>query len=456
MKKIFTLTVLFAFCLVTFAQEGDKAYTLTKNRVIYLTCDTMTVDPAYPDEPLSWSSNFLANQFNAAGMALTGGESTDWNYQIAFRNDYTDPETGFTLNKGYYRGITLMDNKLGLYGTYLDENGVEYDYSSGYKNLKKVVLYFVPLPNAKCASHGYNYNHDRLPSNGGRIEAQYMNPDGTAKSNNAYRDPSVGTTLVHGGTPCEPSTEHPDGLSYDEYYYTLTDCALNYEAVSDDAFITGYNAALVTIDQPFKMAVNLENKSRSTAYDTEVESESKKTEFSKKPIDGLTELEMNYYFADINDCWPYYERDPNPEEVGTATSATGYNAAPSAGKWGKKVAWSSDTPIKIGIKYRLYLIGIALVCATDGAETEFVNTGDFTQECAFTTEKTAAFGNPVEGNMPEDAWEGRRWGNKVDAAVRTITVQTAADAPVYNLQGQRVSTDTKGLLVREGKKFVNK
>ena len=165
MNRIFTLTTLLLVSLVIFAQE-DKSYTLTKNRVIYLTCDTVTIDPEFPEEPLEWSANFLPNQFNAAGMALTGMDGTDWNYQVAFRKDYTDPETGFTLNKGYYRGITLMEDKLGLYGSFIDAIGQEYDYSAGYKNLKKAILYFVPLPNAKCTSNGYNYNHDRLPSNG--------------------------------------------------------------------------------------------------------------------------------------------------------------------------------------------------------------------------------------------------------------------------------------------------
>ena len=30
------------------------------------------------------------------------------------------------------------------------------------------------------------------------------------------------------------------------------------------------------------------------------------------------------------------------------------------------------------------------------------------------------------------------------------------NAPVYNLAGQRVSKDTKGILIQNGKKFVNK
>lgn len=457
MKKFYLLTsfLTFGFLAASAQDAGDKSYTLTKNRVIYLTCDTVTVDPAYPTDTLYWNANLLQNPFNDAGMALNGQDATDWNYQVAFRTDYTDPETGFTLNKGYYRGITLMETTLGLYGKYQTLEGEEFDYSAGYKNLKKAILYFVPLPNAKCASHGYNFNHDRLPSNGGRIEAQYMNPDGTAKSNNAYRDTSLGTTMISGGTPCEVDTDHPDGLSYDEYYYDLTNCPLNYTALDDDAFITGWNAACITIDKPFKLAVDLTNAQRSTKYEDQVE-DGKPTEFIKMPIDGLEELETAYYFADVNDSWPF-DREPTAEEVGTYTSATGYNL--STQKFGRKVAWSADTPIKIGVKRRLYLVGIGLICGTEGAETEYLNAGDYNVVPAFTTEKIAAFGNTVSGDMPDDPWANRRIGNAHSGdsqGIATVLGGFPAETQLFNLQGQRVSLQHKGIIVRNGKKMVNK
>lgn len=40
--------------------------------------------------------------------------------------------------------------------------------------------------------------------------------------------------------------------------------------------------------------------------------------------------------------------------------------------------------------------------------------------------------------------------------ISNITATDDADAPVYNLAGQRVSKDTKGLLIKNGKKFINK
>lgn len=44
-----------------------------------------------------------------------------------------------------------------------------------------------------------------------------------------------------------------------------------------------------------------------------------------------------------------------------------------------------------------------------------------------------------------------------DAGISGVTVdEAAADAPTYNLAGQRVAADTKGLVIKNGKKFINK
>lgn len=42
------------------------------------------------------------------------------------------------------------------------------------------------------------------------------------------------------------------------------------------------------------------------------------------------------------------------------------------------------------------------------------------------------------------------------SGISDITATDNADAPVYNLAGQRVSKDTKGILIKNGKKFINK
>lgn len=48
--------------------------------------------------------------------------------------------------------------------------------------------------------------------------------------------------------------------------------------------------------------------------------------------------------------------------------------------------------------------------------------------------------------------------DETGAGIDNITVEQEFDenAPVYNLQGQRVSKDTKGILIQNGKKFINR
>ncbi len=445
MKKLITfVSVVFFGMLTTYAQNADLTTTLEKTRVIYLTADTVSQEDGdlYP-----WCVNELPNTFGLVDMPFEGVSDEDWNYQVAFRNDYTDPETGFTLKKGYYRGITLYSETLNLNGVCTNmKTNKNTDNSRGFKNLKKVILYYVCLPDAKCSSNGYNYNHNACPSNGGRVFAQYINTaDGTPLSNRAYRDPSIGVDYLEG-----MDEEYFSSLGWMEYVKTFKNYGCGFEMMQDDSFTNlHYNPALVTTNQPFKFSVDLTNSLPSSEYDAFFESETKKSEFKKLPIDGLTELETSYYFADAKDCNPYSD---NPES--DAMSATGYNCY--ADRWGKKVDWTPETAIKIGIKGRLYLVGFALVSATEGAETEYLNTFDY-MSARFTTEPTAAAGNPINGEMPENPWADRVGKQNEEPPVVDGIANIPCkviDAPAYNLQGQRVKDSHKGIVVKEGRKIM--
>ena len=72
MKKFSTLItiLLFSFAAASAQDAADKSFKLERNRVIYLTCDTVTVDPAYPTDTLYWNASMLQNPFNDAGMAI--------------------------------------------------------------------------------------------------------------------------------------------------------------------------------------------------------------------------------------------------------------------------------------------------------------------------------------------------------------------------------------------------
>ena len=46
--------------------------------------------------------------------------------------------------------------------------------------------------------------------------------------------------------------------------------------------------------------------------------------------------------------------------------------------------------------------------------------------------------------------------NDVTAGVQNITVEQNVNAPAFNLAGQRVNAAYKGIVVKNGKKFLNK
>ena len=416
MKKIFTLAALAVVAMTAAAQDAHPAgssFKLDKNRVIYLTCDTVTMDAG---EALPWTSADLVNGFNAGGMALEGTAAIDYGYKVHIRNDYKDPETGFSMPKGYYRGV-LDEGTWSLFGSFTNPVTMEAcDYSFGFKNLKKVILYFGALPGSKWSTHGLNHNHSYYP--GGRVQAQYVSDtDGSPISNQGYREAHVNTDLLY----------DTDG-TWAEYQYTLRDF-LGYEAEADEAFPCGVNPMHISIDQPFKLTVDLTNPKAASEYEDIFASDEKKTEFANLICNGLTEAEMSYYFADVTDC------SSSVKDLDARPSATGWNNYD--GRWGKRVEWSADTPIQVGIKKRLYLFGIALICGTDGATTEYL---DASAMDGFTDTAINAYGNYED-----------------EAGIRSITAASdRSNAPVYNLQGQRVSAATKGLLIQNGKKFINK
>ncbi len=43
-----------------------------------------------------------------------------------------------------------------------------------------------------------------------------------------------------------------------------------------------------------------------------------------------------------------------------------------------------------------------------------------------------------------------------DSGIESIVADEAAEAPMYNVYGQRVNKDYKGIIIQNGKKFINK
>ncbi len=351
MKKIFTLATLALFATAASAQETKPAtfQTLTKTLVFYLTNDTVSTQTAMIEDPDTgeeveaevakpWDVSSMIGAFNACGIGLAAN-TEDLGYVVQTRNAYTDAETGFTMPAGLYRGATCTKSRLTMQGNLNDGSSFK-----GFKNIKKVILYFAPIATAWLADG--TVSHQDYPT--GRVEATYIDEAGKAVSNTAYREIHITETA----DPNASDTQNLKGTNL-----------LHFERDAN-------NVHHVTIDQPFKLTVNLQNQLDASAYENLFESESKKGEFSNVvPADDATEASMDYYFGDVTEIRPYAD---NAETYGsTATGWSNYD-----GKWSTKIAWTAETAVSIAVKYRMYLLGVAVVSATDGAASQFMNASE--------------------------------------------------------------------------------
>lgn len=342
MKKLFTLFVGILFAGSMLAQNLE----LSDNVVFYTTTDTISADEE-GEYPFTTAS--LTNGFNNLGFYYeTTAIDTDPGYNFAFRKDYTDPETGYTLPHGYYRLPMLDQGKIKLYGgKCFNGSGEEVDVTNGITHLKKVILYCVALPNYK--SRDGRFNHQDMFT--GRIEAQYMNQAGDTVSNLNYREVKAATEMLS-------DQSDPD---YAFYVYKMKDF-LNYDCLHDAA---GYNYPRYAIfDQPFKLTVDLTNTVDTKTLEPflAMDENHNGSEFVNYNVDGMTEVTMQYYFATRESAFPYIDK---PDRELRYTSATGYDVYHK--KWGDRVAWTEDTPIQISIKKRILIAGIALIMDEDAA-----------------------------------------------------------------------------------------
>lgn len=355
MKKIFTLAALALFATAASAQTtATPAFrTLDKTLVFYLTNDTTSTQMAWIEDPETgeeveslvakpWDVSSMIGAFNACGIGL-GANTEDLGYTVETRNAYTDAETGFTMPAGLYRGATCTRSRFTLQGNLNDGSSFK-----GFKNIKKAILYLVPIPTAWLADG--SVSHQDYPT--GRIEAAYLNETGGAVSNTAYREMHITQT----DDPNASDTQNLKGTNL-----------LNF---SRDA----NNVHHIIVDQPFKLTVNLQNQLDGSAYEPlfakEGDGSLKTGEFENLvPEAGATEASMDYYFGDVSEIHPYKD---NAETTGS--TGTGYDVY--NGKWSTKLAWTAETAVSIAVKYRMYLVGVALVSATDGAASQFMNASE--------------------------------------------------------------------------------
>lgn len=407
MKKIFTLAA--AFALVGNAMADDIVTKLDHTLVMYTTQDTITSGIGIIEDedtgeeieavvPVYWTGADMVNAFNACGLPLTGTSTTQTQYKVTTRNSYKDAQTGFEMPAGSYRGV-FVDGTISLTGS-LGDNTVQ-----GFSNCKSMVLYFVPIPTTWIPAMGIS--HQDYPT--GRVQAKYvgLNDEGSyvATSNQGYREIHI--------------NEKADNVNDPEVAVVKSTDALNFARTNE-------NPLDITIDQPFKLEVNLQNLLNGTDYEGIFENaETKQSEFANLVIEAdQTEAEMSYYFADPSTCDPYYDSTAPY----TYASASGYDCL--GHKWGTKVEWSNETVIQLAVKKRMYLVGMAIVSATEGAPSKFMNASE---KLGATWKDTAI-----------------AYGHYGDQSIEAVSNDSQTSSRIYNLQGQQMQA-AKGLCIKDGK-----
>lgn len=430
MKKIFTLA---AAVMMAASVSAQTQFTkkLDKTMVVYTTDDCQFVkysDDEEEDVTTYYNDNMLQKSLKKVGLPLTLGTGNSdlhgakKNIKYTLRNDFKDDATGFEIKAGQYRGL-FVDGELCLGGEVFADG--ETKDMIGFTNLKQVVLYFVPIPN-ECVKSVYVYGD---PSNGrvygqGRLQVMYMNPDGTQMTNKAFRDTKVTSETLY--------EYAPNPVQKDAIYAPKL---MNMSVKEDASKASGYDVSDITCDQPFKLVYNLDNQ---LDYIDQLNENKKDDYLDLKLAADQTEATVNYYFAKKEDTSAYADHNSADQET-PIYSATGYNLWTD--KVGAKAPWSPETIVRPYIKQYFYLLGYALVSATSGAATEYLNTncdgnGDPTMK-AFSADHIAAHGGAGTDGIANI---------RVDATVKSNAI--------YNIAGQKVGADYKGIVIKNGVKTV--
>ena len=468
MKKFFLLCAASLAATGAFAQANTMELECSHLN-IYMTSDTVR----YVDgEIFPWSGNEMAEGLITAGLPISGYSSTDLGYVYAFRNDFVDEETGFEVKKGYYRGI-LVDGNMNMFGS----DGGEYNHKHGYTNLKKVILYFVGLPQVwltprddvqqQWVGEPITMSHQDYPT--GRVYAQYNDEESGAKiSNAAYREVHVTMSKKDPYDAEKPGTGYLCATDSNIVHGLPNFLGYTIHASADH---TSIDPRLVTYDQPFKLTVTLDNSCdekndpKMTDFQTRTVDgvSGEKGEWNDVMIDGLTEAQIDYYFGDINEQNPYWNE---PDKLGNDCT-TGRNTVSNS--WSKKIAWSSSQPISWGIKKRMALIGVSMVSGSPQMPPQHINAG-YGQDAEIEMGDGSAYrSNPDNEAFPAttekidagNAYSDRPYlrtdmrGEQSGNAIADINAATAPRASRYSLTGQKVAKNYKGIVVVKGKKYVH-
>ena len=402
MKKIFTLSAAIFLAATAFAQDAVKqAIDLTgRNIVLYTTNGELNV----ASEENAYYAGDLANNMNKLGMAYEAGSEKNSIAVVYQREDYTDPETGFTLPRSAYRPMTVTQGTVNFYGKFaMSETDVR--DVVGFKNIKKAIIYMV--------GWGGNANNGwRDCPSGARWQARYVDEAGEKVSNICY----VETTA---------SKDYVESVASDVLKNDYLNCT--YDPACGDN---------MAYDHPFKLVVDLTNTTEPGTL--EFESDTKKSEYKKIDITKLKELAIPYYFCKTGTACA-----STTGEHSTLESASGFDQC--SGKWGEKASWSKETIVQLSFKRNAAIVGIAFISADDDAKNVYAD-ATYVEDGEFHETGISAWVD-TEAEFPS-------WVGGGADGIEDIKADVKASKAVYNIAGQQVGAGFRGIVIENGVKRV--
>lgn len=418
MKKIFTLLSLAALAANVYAQAPEKGSVQTmKNNYVFYMC--APGDNKAVDTPVGYKNASQVSAMEELGFNYSNYDSDNTN-QVVLTRDYTDAETGAAFPKGYY-----YPDKVGDSRSYFGSEGV-----SGLKNVKKMIFYFAAT------------------STGGVQFSSYHVKEGGCGSVPSDQNPTTGYTPGGAnGVRCSMDLNNKIKFFVPQNEAVAADGTRIFTSADKDGVGSNYYCTALAdgkptpawtefaCDQPLKLVLDY-------------------TQTSEK-------FDSNYDFL--------------TDKTGTITVPYGTAKVAKQDANGKEVAgdaipWSADNILQQGYKKSAYLLGIAIICGDEGAKTYYANVSESTDDDEATWHESAEAAHTPFADTDEPAnnlffsWkmtpEMKQYihDNYKPSAdgISSVAVGQTPDAPAYNLAGQAVGKDFKGVVIRSGKKSIQR
>lgn len=412
MKKLFTLSAA-ALALAANAQtpnieDDGVAQTIHSNLVVYMCAPGVTETV---EDPVGLNVEYVKSAFEELGINFQCNDASNTN-MVCITKDYTDPETGAKFPAGYY-----YSGKVGNSRSYFGKN----EGPTGLKNVKKMIFYWAAAGNVQFSSYLVREGGitvDNLSTGTSvSVDNRYtMDPNCKIKFSVPELDGTYSTTRTN--EEGETFVEEKNIFSSSNYYNTMLD--------ENGNPTTTWTTFACT--RPTKLTLDFTEPIDVDKIDTNLDYSS--------ILDG-----------DVNVPYGAYEfayRDENGKD-----------------KAGNPIPWSADNVLQQGYKRAAYLLGIAIICGDENAETYYANVSNSTDddECYWEAQAEAAHAALAATDVPAqnlyyswmltDEFKAFVEQNYQGAGISSVAADADYEA-IYNVFGQKM-TKANGLCIQQGK-----